>query len=225
MLVKPGNLFFHYRNYFFAVMYAALFIPSPELFSNLATARIIGGIIIALGILVRSITIGLVYIIRGGVNRQIHAETLVTEGIYKVCRNPMYLGNLLLLLGFGLFANSVLFAFIFFPLFVFIYVAIIKAEEAFLSNKFGSQFTDYIRRTNALIPRLDRLKDAFTGRSFNLKKVINKEYNSLFIYFEGMLLLLLYRDSIELTPFLICTAVLSVAYLTVKVLKRKKMLE
>ncbi|MGV8136872.1 MAG: methyltransferase family protein [Mangrovibacterium sp.] len=225
MLVKLGNLFFHYRNYFFAIMYAALFLPSRELFPDLGTARIIGGIIIALGMLIRSITIGLVYIIRGGVNRQIHAETLVTEGIYKVCRNPMYLGNLLLLLGFGIFANSMLFTFIFFPLFIFIYIAIIKAEEAFLFNKFGSRFTDYLHRTNALIPRLDRLKDAFAGRRFNVKKVINKEYNSLFIYFEGMLLLLLYRDSIELTPFLICSAVLSIAYLVVKVLKRKKMLE
>jgi len=225
MLVKLGNLFFHYRNYFFAIMYAALFLPSRELFPDLGTARIIGGIIIALGMLIRSITIGLVYIIRGGVNRQIHAETLVTEGIYKVCRNPMYLGNLLLLLGFGIFANSMLFTFIFFPLFIFIYIAIIKAEEAFLFNIFGSRFTDYIHRTNALIPRLDRLKDAFAGRRFNVKKVINKEYNSLFIYFEGMLLLLLYRDSIELTPFLICSAILSIAYLVVKVLKRKKMLE
>lgn len=224
MLVKLGNLFFRYRNYFFAVMYAALFIPSQALFSNLEYARITGFIVIACGILVRSITIGLVYIIRGGMKRQIHAETLVTEGIYKVCRNPMYLGNLLLLLGFGLFANSMLFTFIFFPLFVFIYMAIIKAEEAFLSNKFGSRFTAYLHRTNALIPRLGCLKDAFAGRRFNLKKVINKEHNSLFIYFEGMLLLLFYHDSIDLTPFLICSAGLTVAYLTVKLLKRKKML-
>lgn len=225
MLVKLGNLFFHYRNYFFAIMYAALFIPSRELILNLDTARIAGGIIIALGILIRSITIGLVYIIRGGVNRQIHAEILVTEGIYTVCRNPMYLGNLLLLLGFGIFANSMLFTFVFFPLFVFIYIAIMKAEEAFLSNKFGSQFTDYVNRTNALIPRLDRIKEAFAGRRFNLKKVINKEHNSLFVYFEGILLLLLYRHSIELIPFLICSAVLSVIYVTVKILKRKRKLE
>lgn len=225
MLVKSGNLFFHYRNYFFAVMYAALFIPSPDVFSSMSLAYIIGGIIIACGMLTRSITIGLVYIIRGGVNRQIHAETLVTEGIYKVCRNPMYLGNLLLLLGFGLFANSLIFTAVFFPAFVFIYIAIIKAEEAFLSNKFGSQFTEYVRQTNALFPRLNRLKDAFAGRRFDFKKVISKEHNSLFIYFEGILLLLLYNGSIEPKDFLVGTAVFAALYVTAKVLKRKRMLE
>jgi protein-S-isoprenylcysteine O-methyltransferase Ste14 len=225
MLVKSGNLFFHYRNYFFAVMYAALFIPSPVVFSNTGWAQIIGGIIIASGILVRSITIGLVYIIRGGSKRQIHAETLVTEGIYKVCRNPMYLGNLLLLLGFGLFANSLLFTLIFFPLFVFIYIAIIKAEEAFLSNKFGDRFTTYVSQTNAIIPKLSCLKDAFTGHQFNFKKVINKEHNSLFLYFGGVLLLLLYQHSISLIAFLTGFAVIAMIYMTVKLLKRNKMLE
>lgn len=225
MLVKLGNLFFHYRNYFFAVMYAALFIPSPVIFPKLELAQIIGGIIIVSGILTRSITIGLVYIIRGGSRRQIHAEMLVTEGIYKVCRNPMYLGNLLLLLGFGLFANSLLFILIFFPLFVFIYIAIIKAEEAFLFNKFGSQFADYTHQTNALIPRLSYLKDAFTGRRFNFRKVINKEHNSLFLYFEGILLLLIYHHSISPSFFWISTAGLTSIYIIVKLLKRNRMLE
>ncbi len=225
MLVKLGNLFFHYRNYFFAVMYAALFIPSPVLFPQTELARIIGGIVLASGLLTRSITIGLVYIIRGGSKRQIHAETLVTEGIYKVCRNPMYLGNLLLLLGFGLFANSLLFILIIFPLFVFIYIAIIRAEEAFLFNKFGNHFLDYKRQTNALFPRLSGLKTAFTGHRFNLKKVISKEHNSLFLYFEGILLLLLCDHSISPAAFWISTAVITVIYVTVKLLKRNRMLE
>lgn len=225
MLVKLGNLFFHYRNYFFGLMYAALFIPSPGVFQDLCIAQLVGGLIIAGGILVRSITIGLVYIIRGGVNRQIHAEKLVTEGIYQVCRNPMYLGNLLLLLGFGLFANSLIFTAAFFPLFVFIYICIIRAEENFLSNKFGTEFIRYRQHTNALIPQPGRLRQAFAGRRFNFKKVIAKEYNSLFIYFEGVLLIMLYHETVSLTIFLISTATLAALYLTAKILKRKKLLE
>lgn len=225
MLVKLGNLFFHYRNYFFGLMYAALFVPSPVVFHDFCIAQLLGGLVIAGGILVRSMTIGLVYIIRGGVNRQIHAEKLVTEGIYQICRNPMYLGNLMLLLGFGLFANSLLFTAVFFPLFVFIYIAIIRAEEKFLSTKFGAQFTAYKQQTNALIPQLNRLKQAFAGRRFNFKKVIAKEYNSLFIYFEGILLILLYNKTVSPKSFLISTAVLVALYITAKVLKRKKMLE
>lgn len=225
MLVKLGNLFFHYRNYFFAVMYAALFIPSPVVFPQVEFARIIGGIILLSGLLTRSITIGLVYIIRGGARRQIHAETLVTEGIYRVCRNPMYLGNLLLLLGFGLFANSLVFILIFFPLFVFIYFAIIRAEEAFLTGKFGDRFLEYKRQTNALLPRPGGLKDAFKGHRFNLKKVISKEHNSLFLYFEGILLLLLRDHSVSPAVFWISSAVITLIYVAVKLLKRKRMLE
>lgn len=225
MLVKSGNLFFRYRNYFFAFMYAALFIPSPGLFSDVRTAILLGSIVIACGILTRSITIGLVYIIRGGVRRQIHAETLVTEGIYTVCRNPMYLGNLLLLLGFGLFSNSLLFTSLFFPLFVFIYIAIIKAEEAFLSGKFGSRFDSYRRNTSALLPKMGRIGEAFKGRRFNFRKVISKEHNSLYLYFEGILLLLLYHSRISIPVFVVATVLLSLIYLIVKILKKSKKLE
>ena len=135
MLVKLGNWLFKYRNILFPLFYAALFIPSPIIFQSERWALEIGLLFIGTGILIRCITIGLVYIIRGGSKRQIHAETLVTDGIYKVCRNPMYLGNILLLLGFGLFSNSLLFTLIFMPLFVFFYVAIIWAEEGLFVKK------------------------------------------------------------------------------------------
>ncbi|NJK97787.1 MAG: isoprenylcysteine carboxylmethyltransferase family protein, partial [Bacteroidales bacterium] len=124
MIAKFGNWLFHYRNVLFPFFYAALFIPTTPLCPD-KWALTIGLFIIGIGVLIRSITIGLVYIIRGGQKRQIHAETLVTDGIYKVCRNPMYLGNILLILGFGIFANSLIFLLIFVPIFFVFYKAII----------------------------------------------------------------------------------------------------
>lgn len=219
-----GNWIFHYRNFLFPLFYAALFIPSRDLFQQENWALIAGAIIIGAGILVRSITIGLVYIIRGGANRKIHAKTLVTEGIYSVCRNPMYLGNILIILGFGIFANSLLFMGIFFPLFLLFYAAIINAEEDFLINKFGQEFSDYIASSNALLPRLNKLKDAFSGHSFQWLRVIRKEQNSLALYFTGICLILYFDGHVELKSFIIIQSVLLIFYGILKYMKRKKLL-
>lgn len=221
MIVQFGNWIFHIRNFLFPIFYLALFIPSQVIFSDTQISDILGLSVILLGILVRSITIGLVYIVRGGKNRKIYAENLVTSGIYSVCRNPMYLGNILLLLGFGIFSNSLLFLLLFFPLFVFFYYAIIKAEEAFLYKKFGQEFENYRQNVNALIPDFSKLNTAFRGQHFQIKRVIKKEYNSLFIYFSGILLLLLYQNRLSWQIFVIAFLALLSLYMLVKFLKYK----
>jgi protein-S-isoprenylcysteine O-methyltransferase Ste14 len=205
------------------VFYAALFIPSAPVM-NFEWAAGIGALVILSGILVRCITIGLVYIVRGGLKRNIHAQDLVTDGIYQICRNPMYLGNILLLLGFGIFADSLLFLLLFFPLFCLFYYAIIKAEEDFLINKFGDQYIKYKESTNALIPNLTRINDAFAGRSLNYSTIIKKEYNSLALYFTGIIGLLYYKSLISLNAFVISAVILAIVYLIIRTLKKKKKL-
>lgn len=219
MLIKLGNWFFHFRNVLFPVFYAALFIPSTVIFQNEVWAFRAGSLFIGMGIFIRCVTIGLVYIIRGGSKRQIHAEILVTDGIYKVCRNPMYLGNILLIFGFGLFANSLIFLLIFFPLFVFFYFTIIKAEEDFLLKIFGKQFLDYKASTNSLIPSLENLDAAFEGLTFKWKEVLFKEYNSLMLYFSGISLLLLSHGHIGIGLFGIIETIMLILYILVKLLK------
>ncbi len=224
MLVKLGNWLFHYCNIIFPVFYAALFIPSPVIFQSEEWALTIGMLLIALGFIIRCITVGLVYVNQCKSKCQIHAETLVTKGMYKVCRNPMYLGNILLLLGFGLFANSLLFILIFIPLFVFFSVAIICAEEDFLSKKFGQQFIDYKTNSNFILPQWGNLKSAFEGQTFKWEEVINKEHDSLFLYFSGMCILLLYDSQIDIKSFLNTEVTLLLFYGFIKHLKRKNLL-
>jgi protein-S-isoprenylcysteine O-methyltransferase Ste14 len=221
MITRFGNWIFHYRNFLFPLFYIMLFIPSPALFINLIIPIVLGSVIIISGILVRSATIGLVYIRRGGRKRKIDADNLVTEGIYSICRNPMYLGNLLLLLGFGIFANSVLFLVICFPLFSFIYYSIIKAEEEFLIGKFGDEYIEYKKNTYAIIPKLNLIRKQFSDYQFNFTRVVNREYNSLFIYFTGILLLLFFHKIIELNLLIILFTILLIIYLFVKFLKRR----
>ena len=101
-MVKLGNLLFHNRNWLFPLFYVILFIPSPEVFSDPVTAMLIGFGIAIIGQIIRIITIGLVYIVRGGRNRRVYADDLVTTGIFSHCRNPLYVGNILILAGLGL---------------------------------------------------------------------------------------------------------------------------
>lgn len=221
---KFGNWLFHYRNIIFPLLYCALFIPSDPIFQDGNWALVTGLTLITTGIAIRCITIGLAYIIRGGIKRRIYAGTLVTSGIYKVCRNPMYLGNIFLLTGFGTLVNSKLSVLLFIPLFIFIYVAIIRAEETFLSKKFGQQFIEYKSRSNMFLPRLKYLKNAFKGHTFNWIKVVNKEYNSLFLYLSGILLYLLFSYHIEIGYYLIIQISVLLLYILIKYLKHKKRL-
>ncbi|MDB6034372.1 MAG: conserved rane protein of unknown function [Verrucomicrobiales bacterium] len=71
------------------------------------------------------------------------ATTLVTSGIYQRTRNPMYLGFLIVLLGWGVLLSNVI-AFIFLPLFIFYMNRFqIHPEERALATLFGKEFAFY----------------------------------------------------------------------------------
>lgn len=69
---------------------------------------------------------------------------LVVSGVYRVSRNPMYLGFLLLLIAWGIFLSNFLALFLFPTIFVF-YMNFfqIPLEEKALLNKFGDEFVLY----------------------------------------------------------------------------------
>ncbi len=74
------------------------------------------------------------------------ASTLVTSGVFRFSRNPMYLGLLLLLIAWGLVVQNVA-AFVVLPAFV-IYMSRyqIRPEERALASLFGSDFDAYRQR-------------------------------------------------------------------------------
>jgi protein-S-isoprenylcysteine O-methyltransferase Ste14 len=199
-MVDIGNFFFRYRNWLFIVLYAALFIPSPPLISPGPSGAdyyyvpiILGLVVTFTGQGIRGLTIGLAYIVRGGKDRKVYAEELVTDGIFSHCRNPLYVGNVLMLLGMGILANSLLFVVVFIPLFLFIYQAIVLAEENFLRGKFGPTFDNYCARVNRWVPRLTGLGRTLSSMEFNWKRWVLKEYNTQFVWLCGIVLILLLR--------------------------------
>lgn len=199
-MIQIGNFFFKYRNLLFIVLYLLLFIPSPELFSEEMFGEkyylfpiILGLIITVSGQLIRGITIGLAYIVRGGKDKKVYAEGLVTEGIFSHVRNPLYVGNILMLLGVGILANSLIYTFVIMPLFLFIYQAIVLAEENFLREKFGQAFDDYTKKVHRWIPNLSGIGKTLSSMEFKWKRWLTKEYNTQFVWLCGIALILLFK--------------------------------
>lgn len=180
MMVKIGNFLFHYRNGLLPILFIGIFIPSPEIFQNPTTALIVGLSIALIGQLIRMGTIGFDYIVRGGKDRKVHADTLVTEGIFAHCRNPMYVGNISVAIGMGLASNSLYFFLFISAIIIFIYEAIVRAEEDFLKKKFKEQFDQYAKRVHRWIPNFSGFSETLNNFTFNWKRVIKKEYNSTF---------------------------------------------
>ena len=83
-------------------------------------------------------------------------RVFVAAGPYRFVRNPMYLGGLAVLLGFGLIlrAPSVLGLALLAALFVHFFVLFV--EEPGLRHRFGESYLAYKRTTNRWLPRLRR---------------------------------------------------------------------
>lgn len=195
MLVRIGNFFFHWRNFLFPVPFLLLFLPGSPIYPDPVNAALAGGFIALLGQFVRAGTIGFKYIIRGGKDRRVYAEDLITEGIYRHTRNPMYVGNVLILSGVALAVNTWSCWLLATALGVFVYVAIIAAEENFLRGKFGPGFDDYCRDVPRWLPRLQGLGATLSSGTFKWRRVIVKEYGTPFGWVLGICGVLLWNLS------------------------------
>lgn len=223
MRTHPGFLIFRVRNFIFPILYLTLFMPSAPIGGSYAQT-IAGIILLVFGIWIRSVTIGLEYIIRGGRNRQIHASLLVTGGIYASCRNPMYLGNLAILASFGLLADSLLFIAIVFPVFLLIYTSIIRAEEFFLKSEFGNIYVEYKKHTPMLIPKPAPLLRIISKEKPDIRRILRKEYNSWYLYLSGLLVLLFIETTTSRSWLISLQVGLTLLWLIIKLLKRKGIL-
>lgn len=68
---------------------------------------------------------------------------IITSGIYRFTRNPMYVGMALLQVAVGVgLASGWILAFVPIVL-VIVYVIAVRHEESYLEQKFGSIYTDY----------------------------------------------------------------------------------
>jgi protein-S-isoprenylcysteine O-methyltransferase Ste14 len=185
-LVAFGNLVFRHRNALAPVLLGVvLLLTTPRPFGGSeATAllwAVAGALVAIAGQALRILVIGLAYIQRGGKNRTIAADKLVVDGVFAHARHPLYVGNFLLLAGLMMIWNApggyVMLAIAGLALF-----SMARAEELFLSRKFGADFDDYCARVPRFIPRLRGLRTTLSRFTFDWKRVVRKEYGTTFAF-------------------------------------------
>lgn len=117
-----------------------------------------GSTLIAVGLIVLGLCIGMM-----GIAQFRKAQTtpnpqaldrvssLVTSGIYQYSRNPMYLGLVLALFGWGFYLSHVL-PFVLVPVFMLYMTRFqIQPEERMMARKFGNDYQAYLMRVRRWI--------------------------------------------------------------------------
>lgn len=232
-MIKLGKVFFRYRNILGPTIFLVALVLSQPGYpfgqANLNFAFDVAGVVIALlGQLLRVVTIGYEYIVRGGRNRQVYADDLVQGGMFALSRNPLYFGNALIAIGLALVIHACAFYLIVIPSIVLAYSAIVAAEEAYLREKFGRHYEDYCRRVNRWWPRLTGFRGAVSGMRFNWKRVLVKEYNTTFVLLGTLYGLRVWAEWSVLgagalpsrTSVIAAAVSWAVLYLTVRALKK-----
>lgn len=180
-VVDVGHFLFGYRDYLFPLVFLLLVLATrpdvPFGSERLDWYMSIAGIGIALiGQGWRMLAVGGVENIRrGGRQKQIAAEVLIHTGLFAHSRNPLYLGNLLIIGGLVCIADCRWWYLFILPGFVGVYYAIILAEEDFLVQKFGQEYVDYCQRVNRLVPTFKGLRRSLVQCSFDWKRALRKE--------------------------------------------------
>lgn len=190
--IAYGDLLFKHRNAIFPIFLIALllaFTPNPN-----PQIPWIGLAITVLGQLLRMAVIGFAYIKRGGLNKKVYADTLVTTGFFATCRNPLYVGNVLILGGLLTIHGNPAVLIIGGVFFLSAYWAIIATEENFLRNKFGEEYSYYCNEVPRWWIRFERFPVVLSGMAFNWRKVIYKDYSTVFSWGAQAIALFAYRE-------------------------------
>ena len=77
------------------------------------------------------------------------STALVTYGPYKITRNPMYIGFILVYFGLAIIMTSVWILLLLIPVFVILQRGVVVPEEEYLERRFGATY----RRYKARVPR------------------------------------------------------------------------
>lgn len=129
-----------------------------------------------------------------GQDLSLKASTLNTTGPYAFVRNPLYLGNLGIVLGLCCIAHHFIVYAVVLGFFFGEYFFIIRAEERFLRAKFSDAFEEFVQRVPRWIPRFTPAnRGALRGGSFDWRRALKKEVNPFSAWSLGALGLLVFE--------------------------------
>ena len=230
-MATEGQWLFRYRG----VLPVLLLIPGLWAFSQF---EFLGGspawqdawdwmclVISVSGLIVRATTVG--FVCNGTSGRNMHeqrASELNTTGWYSICRNPLYLGNFLIMLGIIMVPASLTFVTVCACSFWIYYERIIAAEESFLYGKFGEPYAEWAHTTPVFFPRLRGWKSP--AKALSWRMVLRREYTSVLLIGIAFFVLNLLEYGVaerrlQFEPeWAIMFAISVVIYLTLRSLKR-----
>ena len=119
-----------------------------------AAAGTPGLVMAALGAILVLLCAG-VFVVRGRGTPAIFdaPRAFVAVGPYRYVRNPMYIGGLFLLLGLGLYLDSVAILLLALLLLCLVHLFVLLYEEPTLMRQFGRSYEAYFRSVRRWIPR------------------------------------------------------------------------
>lgn len=193
-----GRLLFRFRSFTPVPVIAALAIllwrsrgmPGPGGLLIDAALDALGLLVALTGQALRFYTLGLVPEGTSGQGSALEAATLNTRGPYAHVRNPLYLGNLGIVMGLLLIAHDPWAYAIGLAFFFGEYFFIIRAEEQFLRARFGERFDEFTRNVPRWIPRLTPAYGGALRVRFDLARALKKEHNPFAAWASGAVVLL-----------------------------------
>lgn len=182
-MVKHGHTMFRHRSYLPLLIIGPLLVAMKEsvYLESLVGDRaedlwVLFSFIISLaGFAIRCYTVGHVPAGTSGRGTQSQrAHHLNTTGAYSIVRNPLYLGNFIIILGV-LLSIKVWWLIALGCLAFFIYMErIILAEETFLAETYDAQYTDWREKTPVILPNFKLWQKP--ELPFSWKTVMKREY-------------------------------------------------
>ena len=146
----------------FVVVYVPYSLYSDQEVFEIGVLKYIGLALMALGLLLYTISV-INFLIQGKGTPAIwftkqlrfligeEPKELVSAGLYKISRNPMYLGVVSTVFGLALFFESKTILIYAILLGLFFHLVIVLLEEPHLKKKYGSTYESYFKRTNRWI--------------------------------------------------------------------------
>lgn len=104
---------------------------------------VVGASLIALGVIILAIAVR--QFRKAGTNVQTWKPTtaLVTDGLYRLSRNPIYIALSLIYAGIGIAADNLWALGLLVPVLVVIRYGVIAREERYLERQFGQEYLSY----------------------------------------------------------------------------------
>ena len=191
-----GWLFRHRTSIPLPIALALLLIPASASPSFLSTSQFgLGVLLVAAGEAIRLWAVHHIGAISR--TRSDRLGPLIATGPFALVRNPLYLGNILLWLGFAVAAQLLWLAPIILLLLVFEYHAIVRWEETLLAERLGDSYRRYTQRVPRWLPKFGIDRSGAVARStpasgvFSWRDTIHSERGTLIAIAVGYLLLLL----------------------------------